>query len=156
MENMLSDILSQYDRWEIEQYTKDTLIEAVKEQTFPVVCLCWMYLNRVMKCYQDRAYDYILKPLHDSDMRREISRYFKESNIQQRCLRITFNGTESYIPIDSIQYIERYLLPQRMGGMNFTAGWMIWKKNWQEDILSDGYFIEVQIWQKCCIWIFAI
>ena len=34
MENMLSDILSQYDRWEIEQYTKDTLIEAVKEQTF--------------------------------------------------------------------------------------------------------------------------
>ena len=34
MENMLSDILSQYDRWEIEQYTKDTLIEAVKEKTF--------------------------------------------------------------------------------------------------------------------------
>ena len=134
MENMLSDILSQYDRWEIEQYTKDTLIEALKEKTFSCSLLVLdvfepeeevdipsyleqaglktdiIYItesqNRVMKCYQDRAYAYILKPLHDSDMRREISRYFKESNIQQRCLRITFNGTESYIPLDSIQYIE--------------------------------------------------
>ncbi len=135
IELMMKDILSRYDRWTMVRYTQDSLRQAVTEHTFACELLIldifesdeWasdivediesgdintniIYItesqSKVMSCYRNRAYAYILKPLHDSDMRREITRYFKERNIQQRCLRITFGGTESYIPLDSIQYIE--------------------------------------------------
>ncbi len=133
MEKMLSDILSRYDQWEIVQFTVDRLRESILDGCFDCRVLLLdifetdagdirrllddrgintdvIYItekqDRVMESYKGRTCTYIMKPLHDSDMRREISRYFKEQNIQQRCLRITFAGVESYIPIDSIRYIE--------------------------------------------------
>lgn len=135
METMLSEILMQYDEWMLESYTTETLLAAADEHTLDCKLLIMdvfdpdgsqervaayleqtgcktdiIYItdaqDKVMSCYQDRAYAYIMKPLHDSDMRREIARYFLEQRIHQRCIRITFNGQESYISIDQIRYVE--------------------------------------------------
>lgn len=135
IEEMIADILNGYDRWTVERFDGETLVEAVEAGSFDcrllfanifendekmeavLACIENAGINtdiiyitddcqRVMNCYRNHAYAYILKPIHDSDMKREISQYFKEQNIHQRCLRITFGGRESYIPIDSILYIE--------------------------------------------------
>ena len=135
IEKIFSDVIGRYDTWSLVEYTSESLKEALEQHKFDCKLLLFdvfesdeyvdditdsldkagidtdiIYIteskNKVMKCYQDHAYAYILKPLHDSDMKREISRYFKECNIKQRCLRITFGGVENYIPIDSIRYVE--------------------------------------------------
>lgn len=134
IERMLTDILNKYDRWSIVHYTTESLKKAIREHTFDCKLLMMdvfesendeddipsqleregidtdiIYIteskSRVMECYKNRGYSYILKPLHDSDIKREISRYFKERNIHQKCIRVTFNNIESYIPINSIKYI---------------------------------------------------
>lgn len=135
IKNMLEDIISRYDAWEIERYSLDSLKTDIKEHSFDCQLLMIdlfeaddeirdilenldsenirtdiIYLtesqNRVFECYRNRAYAYILKPMHDSDIRREIDRYFKEININQKYIRITFGGSAEYIPIDNIQYVE--------------------------------------------------
>lgn len=135
IKSMLADIISRYDDWEIERYSLDSLKAAIKERSFDCRLLMIdlfeaddeirdilenldredirtdiIYItesqNRVLECYRNRAYAYILKPMHDSDIRREIDRYFKEININQKCIRITFGGKAEYIPVDNIQYVE--------------------------------------------------
>ena len=135
IKNMLEDIISRYDTWEMVRYSLDSLKAAIKDRSFDCRLLMIdlfeaddeirdilenldredihtdiIYLtekqNRVLECYRNRAYAYILKPMHDSDMRREIDRYFKEININQKSIRITFGGKAEYIPIDNIQYVE--------------------------------------------------
>lgn len=134
IDRMLTDILNKYDKWRVVNYTTESLRKAIQNRTFDCKLLMMdvfepeageddiatcleragmdtdiIYItesqSRVMECYKNRAYSYILKPLHDSDIKREISRYFKERNIHQKCIRITFNNVESYIPIDSIKYV---------------------------------------------------
>ena len=135
IEAMLSDILSSYDTFMVVSYDRESLIKDIRLKTFDCRLLFLDITNKdegladleeylaygdcktdviyvtgdrkyVMGCYEGCGGLYVLKPMHSSDMKREISRYFKENNISPRCIRVTFGAKESYIPIDSIMYVE--------------------------------------------------
>lgn len=60
----------------------------------------------VYECYHYHAFAYILKPISEADISRELQRYFHNLNASPRYLTISYQGITHSIPISTISYIE--------------------------------------------------
>ena len=65
--------------------------------------------EHVYECYHYRAFAYLLKPVSEQDIRKELLRYLNNIWSLDRYLTISFQGTTTRIPFSSILYIESSL-----------------------------------------------
>jgi len=65
--------------------------------------------EHIYECYHYRAYAYLLKPVSEQNIRKELLRYLDDIQFPDNTLTISFQGTARRIPIPSILYIESNL-----------------------------------------------
>ncbi len=65
--------------------------------------------EHVYECYHYHAYAYLLKPISEQNIQKELLRYLDDIQFPDNTLTITFQGTTRRIPISSILYIESNL-----------------------------------------------
>lgn len=136
VKNILSDILDVYIEWDVELFDDaQKVIEAIDAHCFHCdllfldiyqreldkvdlafyvkehdldteIIFVTTSIEHVFSCYQGHAFAYLLKPLQEKDIRQELTRYFRESQIAPRCLRIQSKGRRISIPLDIILFLE--------------------------------------------------
>lgn len=62
--------------------------------------------EHVFDCYRQHTFAYLLKPLTEKDIVREVKRYLNEIQMNPRCLNISSRGESIRIPLDTILYVE--------------------------------------------------
>lgn len=65
--------------------------------------------EHVYECYHYHAYAYLLKPVSEQDIQKELLRYLDDILLPDKTLTISFQGTTRRIPVSSILYIESNL-----------------------------------------------
>ncbi len=65
--------------------------------------------KHVYECFYYHAFAYLLKPVSEEDIARELQRYLQKLNHSSQYLLITYKGVTHQIPIHSILYIESNL-----------------------------------------------
>lgn len=133
---MLEEALSQYTDWEVQVYLdsteviaeieagtfschllfldifqkKDTgiTIAGMVEQYHTDTDIIFITASRqyVFECYRSHTFAYLLKPLKETDISTEVSRYLKERDVNPKCLNISNRGVVTKIPLETIVYIE--------------------------------------------------
>lgn len=63
----------------------------------------------VYECYHYNAFAYLLKPVSEQDIKKELLRYLDNFSSQDRHLAVSFQGITRRIPFSSILYIESSL-----------------------------------------------
>ncbi len=62
--------------------------------------------EHVFDCYRYGAFAYLLKPVSETEISRELGKYFNDMKYSPEYLSISFNGITHRIPVSSIYYIE--------------------------------------------------
>lgn len=132
----LEEIMLQYARWEAVIFDDSrSVIEAIKDGSFNCNLLfmdiyqknesgpeiaAFMHKrgvdtdiifvtsskDHVFECYKQRAFAYILKPMVERDLEKEIGRYIREIRLNPKYLNIKNRGEITRIPLDSILFLE--------------------------------------------------
>lgn len=62
--------------------------------------------DHVFECFRQRAFAYILKPMMERDLEKEINRYIKEKKLNPKVFNIKNRGEVTRIPLDTILFFE--------------------------------------------------
>ena len=133
---ILEDIMLQYARWEAVVFEDSrSVIKAIKDRSFNCNLLfmdiyqknesgpelaAFMHEHNVdtdiifvtaskehvFECFKQRAFAYILKPMVERDLEKEIGRYIKEIGFNPKFLNIKNRGEITRIPLDTILFLE--------------------------------------------------
>jgi DNA-binding LytR/AlgR family response regulator len=133
---MLNDILYQYAEWEARIFSdSEEVVQAIDEGSFQCNLLFMDIFQKkqtgvsvaeyidekhvdtdiifvttskdyVFECYRHHTFAYLLKPLQEYDISKEIKRYLSEMEVTPKCLTVSNRKNVTRIPLDNILFIE--------------------------------------------------
>lgn len=62
--------------------------------------------EHVFECYRHHTFAYLLKPLQEQDISKEVNRYLNEMKATPRCLNVSNRRNVTRIPVDTILFVE--------------------------------------------------